>query len=109
MAGWGGGKGRVAHARGAHLCVHALTHLTLGPLLSQIIPKQNAKVAIKISDRSKMDPHTHEREVTLSGSYAGIQLACAMISEKLAANRARASDGGGPEDELLLDEHGMFY
>ncbi len=66
-------------------------------------------MAIKISDRSKMDPHTHEREVTLSGSYAGIQLACAMISEKLSANRPRVSDGGGVEDDLLMDEHGMFY
>lgn len=52
-----------------------------GQTLTQI--QSNAKVAIKISDRSKMDPHTHEREVTLSGSYAGIQLACAMISEKV--------------------------
>lgn len=47
--------------------------------------------------------------MTLSGSYAGIQLACAMISEKLAANRPRMSDGGGAEDDLLMDEHGMFY
>lgn len=78
-----------------------------GQTLTQI--QQNAKVAIKISDRSKMDPHTHEREVTLSGSYAGIQLACAMISEKLSVNRPRVSDGGGAEDELLMDEHGMFY
>jgi RNA-binding protein Nova len=77
-----------------------------GQTLTQI--QQNAKVAIKISDRSKMDPSTHEREVTLSGSYGGIQLACAMISEKLAANRPRASDGGGAEEDLL-DDGGAFY
>ena len=56
-----------------------------------------------------MDPTTHEREVTLSGSYAGIQLACAMISEKLAANKPRLSGAnGGDEDDLLVDENGMF-
>jgi RNA-binding protein Nova len=33
-----------------------------GQTLTQI--QQNAKVTIKISDRNKMDPHTHEREVT---------------------------------------------
>ncbi|KAI8473692.1 MAG: hypothetical protein J3K34DRAFT_173419 [Monoraphidium minutum] len=78
-----------------------------GQTLTQI--QQNAKVAIKISDRSKMDPHTHEREVTLSGSYAGIQLACAMISEKLSANKPRLSSANGEgEDDLLMDEHGMF-
>lgn len=78
-----------------------------GQTLTQI--QQNAKVAIKISDRSKMDPHTHEREVTLSGSYAGIQLACAMISEKLSANKPRLSGANGEDDaDLLMDEHGMF-
>lgn len=77
-----------------------------GQTLTQI--QQNAKVAIKISDRSKMDPHTHEREVTLSGSYAGIQLACAMISEKLSANKPRLSSANGDDDDPLMDEHGMF-
>jgi hypothetical protein len=54
-------------------------------------------VTIKISDRQKMDPHTHEREVLISGPYAAVQLACAMISEKVSANKPRHSyeeDGG---------------
>ncbi|GBF92113.1 hypothetical protein Rsub_04460 [Raphidocelis subcapitata] len=78
-----------------------------GQTLTQI--QQNAKVAIKISDRSKMDPHTHEREVTLSGSYAGIQLACAMIAEKLSANRPRVSEGGGGDEDLGYEDPGVFY
>ena len=35
-----------------------------------------------------------------------------MISEKLSANRPRlsgANSDGAPEDDLLMDEHGMFY
>lgn len=56
-------------------------------------------MAIKISDRNKMDPHTHEREVAITGTYASIQLACAMIGEKLAQNKsgggAMGSMGGG--------------
>jgi hypothetical protein len=61
---------------------------------------QTAKVTIKISDRQKMDPHTHEREVLISGPYAAVQLACAMISEKV-INRGRGGgDLGGVEGGL---------
>lgn len=64
-------------------------------------------MTIKISDRNKMDPHTHEREVSITGTYAAIQLACAMISEKLSQNKPRmsyASDTG--HDDELYDENG---
>ncbi|WIA14656.1 hypothetical protein OEZ85_003158 [Tetradesmus obliquus] len=74
-----------------------------GQTLTQI--QQNAKVTIKISDRNKMDPLTHEREVAISGSYAAIQLAAAMISEKLSQNKPRMSYASdGHDDEM--DENG---
>lgn len=45
----------------------SIAHLSFPCMLRHAPPShqhtQNAKVAIKISDRSKMDPHTHEREV----------------------------------------------
>jgi hypothetical protein len=70
---------------------------------------QNAKVTIKISDRAKMDPMTHEREVAISGSLAAVQLACAMIGEKLTANRARGGgfqSDGGEDDGFMMEEAG---
>jgi hypothetical protein len=75
-----------------------------------LLSLQNAKVTIKISDRNKMDPHTHEREVTISGTYAAIQLACAMISEKLGQNKPRMSgysnsDGGHDDGDGYDDGH----
>jgi hypothetical protein len=71
---------------------------------------QNAKVTIKISDRNKMDPHTHEREVAISGSYSAIQLACAMISEKLSQNKPRMSyNSDGHDDELDENGHGHHH
>jgi hypothetical protein len=58
-----------------------------------------------------MDPTTHEREVTLSGTYAGIQLAAAMIGEKLSANRPRLSGAGLDEDDglMLETDHAIYY
>mmetsp|Transcript_21751 Transcript_21751/g.47541 ORF Transcript_21751/g.47541 Transcript_21751/m.47541 type:complete len:329 (+) Transcript_21751:113-1099(+) len=53
--------------------------------------QQNARVTIRISDRSKMDPSTNEREVTVTGMYGAVKLAEAMIAEKLNQSRARAS------------------
>jgi hypothetical protein len=71
---------------------------------------QNAKVTIKISDRNKMDPMTHEREVAISGSYSAIQLACAMISEKLSQNKPRMSyNSDGHDDELDENGHGHHH
>ena len=66
-------------------------------------PPQSSRVTIKISDRSKMDPTTPEREVTISGPYGALKLAEAMIAEKLNQSRARAqnrsdSDRNVPED-----------
>ena len=68
--------------------------------------QQNAKVTIKISDRNKMDPHTHEREVSITGTYAAIQLACAMISEKLSQNKPRMSYASDTHDDEGYDENG---
>jgi fructose-specific phosphotransferase system component IIB len=68
---------------------------------------QNAKVTIKISDRNKMDPHTHEREVVITGTYSAIQLACAMISEKLSQNKPRLSYSDAHEEDL--DENGGHH
>jgi hypothetical protein len=58
-----------------------------------------------------MDPTTHEREVTLSGTYAGIQLAAAMIGEKLTVNRPRLSGTGLDEDDglALEPDHTLYY
>lgn len=53
--------------------------------------QQSARVSIRISDRSKMDPSTNEREVTISGAYGAVKLAEAMIAEKLNQSRARAN------------------
>eukprot|EP00877_Chromochloris_zofingiensis_P007544 jgi/Chrzof1/3042/Cz12g09120.t1 len=79
-----------------------------GQTLAQI--QQNAKVTIKISDRNKMDPHTHEREVTITGTYAAIQLACAMISEKLSQNKPRMAPGSSDSmhEEELDPENGSY-
>jgi hypothetical protein len=54
-----------------------------------------------------MDPATQEREVTVSGSYSGILLACALISDKLAANRQRKGSGEG-EEEGPFEEDAYF-
>lgn len=70
---------------------------------------QNAKVTIKISDRNKMDPHTHEREVSITGTYAAIQLACAMISEKLSQNKPRMSYASDTHEDEGYDENGGHY
>eukprot|EP00878_Enallax_costatus_P000316 GHUV01000389.1.p1 GENE.GHUV01000389.1~~GHUV01000389.1.p1 ORF type:complete len:357 (+),score=107.63 GHUV01000389.1:178-1248(+) len=79
-----------------------------GQTLTQI--QQNAKVSIKISDRNKMDPHTHEREVTISGNYSAIQLACAMISEKLSQNKPRMSNySEGHDDDVDENGHGHHH
>eukprot|EP00798_Chlamydomonas_sp_ICE-L_P005394 gene5394-5616_t len=51
--------------------------------------QQSARVTVKISDRSKMDPDTNEREVTIAGNYSAVKLAEAMIGEKLQQNKAR--------------------
>lgn len=81
---------------------------SVAPLLLLLSCSQNAKVSIKISDRNKMDPHTHEREVTISGTYSAIQLACAMISEKLSQNKPRMSNySDGHDDDL--DENGHHH
>lgn len=61
---------------------------------------QSSRVTIKISDRSKMDPATNEREVTIAGMYSAVKLAEAMIAEKLsvARSQARNRDGLASED-----------
>mmetsp|Transcript_2146 Transcript_2146/g.3468 ORF Transcript_2146/g.3468 Transcript_2146/m.3468 type:complete len:90 (-) Transcript_2146:1486-1755(-) len=51
--------------------------------------QQSARVVIKISDRSKMDPTTSEREVSIAGAFGGVKLAEAMIGERLGMARAR--------------------
>lgn len=53
--------------------------------------QQSSRVTIKISDRSKMDPSTPEREVSISGTYGAVKLAEAMIAEKLMQSRARST------------------
>lgn len=57
---------------------------------------QSSRVTIRISDRSKMDPATSEREVSITGTYGAIKLAEAMIAEKLNQSRGRraAADTG---------------
>ncbi|GAX79930.1 hypothetical protein CEUSTIGMA_g7370.t1 [Chlamydomonas eustigma] len=65
--------------------------------------QQSARVAIKISDRSKMDPNSNEREVSISGMYGAVKLAEAMIAEKLNQSRARMmnrQDGEGHEEHI---------
>ncbi|KAG2491828.1 hypothetical protein HYH03_009785 [Edaphochlamys debaryana] len=52
--------------------------------------QQSSRVTIKISDRSKMDPTTNEREVSISGMYSNVKLAEAMIAEKLSVARSQA-------------------
>lgn len=62
---------------------------------------QSSRVTIRISDRSKMDPSTNEREVSISGTYGAVKLAEAMIAEKLNQSRARANarDNDLPTEE----------
>ncbi|KAG2434147.1 hypothetical protein HXX76_007874 [Chlamydomonas incerta] len=61
--------------------------------------QQSSRVTIKISDRSKMDPTTNEREVSISGTYSAVKLAEAMIAEKLSVARSQARNrDGGSED-----------
>jgi len=115
----GAGQGSVRVARLCHL-QRTNTASTPTPPINTIPPiintppqLQNAKVAIKISERSRMSA-TQEREVTVSGSYSGIQLACALMNDKLAANRPRHSSGGfsggveGEEEAFGGNEEGSF-
>lgn len=73
-----------------------------GQTITQI--QQSAKVGIKISDRTKMDPTTNEREVVVSGTFAAIHLATAMLAEKLSQNKLnapsnRVADSSPDQDE----------
>jgi predicted RNA-binding protein YlqC (UPF0109 family) len=66
---WGG----LAHAwlllvTRARSGMHALARCSANATTLPPLAQQNAKVAIKISDRNKMDPHTHEREVSITGA-----------------------------------------
>lgn len=63
--------------------------------------QQSARVTIKVSDRSSMDPTTKEREVTISGPYSNMKLAEAMVAEKLTQSRARNHRNG---DEASLHD-----
>lgn len=54
--------------------------------------QQSARVTVKVSDRSKMEAGSNEREVTISGLHGAVKLAEAMIAEKLNQSRARASN-----------------
>lgn len=65
---------------------------------------QSARVTIKISERSKMDPSTNERDVTITGSYGAVKLAEAMIAEKLNQSRARAAGRSG-EGSVHNEDH----
>lgn len=56
--------------------------------------QQSARVTVKISDRSKMDPNTNEREVSITGNYSNVKLAEAMVAEKLTQSRARTTRDG---------------
>lgn len=56
--------------------------------------QQSARVTIKVSDRSTMDPTTKEREVTITGTYGNLKLAEAMVAEKLTQSRARNTRNG---------------
>eukprot|EP00798_Chlamydomonas_sp_ICE-L_P031702 gene31702-6907_t len=48
----------------------------------------------QISDRSKMDPDTNEREVTVTGNYNNVKLAEAMIAEKLTLSKQQQQRRG---------------
>ncbi|PNW72326.1 hypothetical protein CHLRE_16g672750v5 [Chlamydomonas reinhardtii] len=61
--------------------------------------QQSSRVTIKISDRSKMDPTTQEREVSISGTYSAVKLAEAMIAEKLSVARSQARNRDGGSDD----------
>jgi KH domain len=63
------------------------------------LPSQSARVTIKISDRSKMDPDMNEREVSITGLYGAVKLAEAMIAEKLNQSRARMSNAREEEGD----------
>jgi len=56
--------------------------------------QQAARVKITVSDRKAMDPGTKERQVTIAGTHSQVQLAEAMIAEKIAQHRA--ARGGSP-------------
>jgi predicted RNA-binding protein YlqC (UPF0109 family) len=95
-----------AHAAGRSPLASARAHLVValpdedvgailgkrGQALAQV--QASARVVVKISDRRRMDPVTLEREVAISGPFAAVQLACAMLGEKLAQARAAAAMGG---------------
>ena len=67
---------------------------------------QSARVAIKISDRNKMDPGASEREVSISGIYGAVKLAEAMIAEKLNQSRARMNSRMHDDDGGHGHHHG---
>lgn len=67
--------------------------------------QQSSRVTIKISDRSKMDPNTPEREVSISGTYGAVKLAEAMIAEKLNQSRARSSARSQDGSAAEFNEH----
>lgn len=58
---------------------------------------------IKVSDRSKMDPNSHEREVTISGVYSAVKLAEAMMSERLNQHHARSNGRSQDEDGVAVE------
>ena len=61
--------------------------------------QQSARVTIKVSDRSKMDPGSNEREVIISGLHGAVKLAEAMVSEKLQNQARQRSNQRGDNDE----------
>lgn len=61
--------------------------------------QQSARVTVKVSDRSKMDPGTNEREVIISGLHGAVKLAEAMIAEKLNQARQRSNHRDGDDGD----------
>lgn len=61
--------------------------------------QQSARVTVKVSDRSKMEAGSNEREVTISGLHGAVKLAEAMIAEKLNQSHARTSHRHEGEEE----------
>lgn len=61
--------------------------------------QQSARVTIKVSDRSKMDPGTNEREVTISGLHGAVKLAEAMVAEKLNTQQRQRSQRDNDDEQ----------
>lgn len=109
----------LSHGATAGLCAHNTIHRYGAPKndavfrLAEILHRtggtnvvfavsvhpQSSRVTIKISDRSKMDPATNEREVTIAGMYSAVKLAEAMIAEKLSVARSQARNREGLANE----------